>query len=254
MSYLNDILVQTKLLERVTHQQCKRFSRAFSLYTDLQNSQRLLQNLEKIEFRGIASNFPKVRTVFEINSKPSLYVPSQYIKEIISFGLMSISSGCTVTAIRIWEKFCKTPASFDSIWTFESFSKTFKQDYIGSFALFQLSLMTPLLLLRFSTVLFLFTFTYLQYFLGKKLLSATLAKVTEEKGKYSPGFRVPEVVNREIRSTFTPNGKREFIPRDQVFPLIIVNCLLLQLKNKQFQARFILKHCSGQFLSAYFLF
>ena len=110
--------------------------------------------------------------------------------------------------------------------------KMFKQDYIGSFALFQLSLMTPLLLLWFSTVLFLFTFTYLQYFLGKKLLSGKLAKVTEEKGKYSPGFRVPEVVNREIRFTFTPNGKREFVPRDQVFPLIVVNCLLIQLKNK----------------------
>ena len=34
------------------------------------------------------------------------------------------------------------------------------------------------------------------------------------------------------RFTFTPNGKREFVPRDQVFPLIVVNCLLLQLKNK----------------------
>ena len=30
---------------------------------------------------------------------------------------------------------------------------------------------------------------------------------------------------------FTPNGKREFVPRDQVFPLIVVNCLLLQLKK-----------------------
>ena len=79
----------------------------------------------------------------------------------------------------------------------------------------------------------LLTFTYLQYFLGRKLLSATamLAGVTEEKSKYSPGFRVPEVVNREIRLMFTPNGKREFVPRDQVFPSIVVNCLLLQLKN-----------------------
>ena len=31
---------------------------------------------------------------------------------------------------------------------------------------------------------------------------------------------------------FTPNGKRELVPRDQVFPLIAVDCLLLQLKNK----------------------
>ena len=35
-----------------------------------------------------------------------------------------------------------------------------------------------------------------------------------------------------LRFTFTPNGKREFVPRDQVFPLIVINCLLLQLKNK----------------------
>ena len=31
---------------------------------------------------------------------------------------------------------------------------------------------------------------------------------------------------------FTPNGKRELVPRDQFFPLIVVNCLLLLLKNK----------------------
>ena len=58
-----------------------------------------------------------------------------------------------------------------------------------------------------------------------------------------------------LRFTFTPNGKHEFVPRDQVFPLIVVNCLLLQLKNKQFHTSFINKnYCSGQFLSAYFLF
>ena len=34
-----------------------------------------------------------------------------------------------------------------------------------------------------------------------------------------------------LRFTFTPNGKREFVPRHQVFPLIVVHCLLLQLKN-----------------------
>ena len=36
----------------------------------------------------------------------------------------------------------------------------------------------------------------------------------------------------KLRFTFTPNGKREFVPRDQVFSLIVVNCLVLQLKNK----------------------
>ena len=50
------------------------------------------------------------------------------------------------------------------------------------------------------------------------------------------------------------NGKREFVPRDQVFPFIVVYCLLLPLKNKKFQASFIHKDCSGLFLSAYFLF
>ena len=52
------------------------------------------------------------------------------------------------------------------------------------------------------------------------------------------------------------NGKREFVPRDQFFPLIVAYCLLLLLKNKEFHASFIQKdkNCSGQFLTAYFLF
>ena len=41
-----------------------------------------------------------------------------------------------------------------------------------------------------------------------------------------------------LRFTFTPNGKREFVPRDQVFPLIVANCLLLQLTNKKFSRQF----------------
>ena len=57
-----------------------------------------------------------------------------------------------------------------------------------------------------------------------------------------------------LRFTFTPNGKREFVPREQVFPLIVVNYLLLQLKNKYFQASFIHENCSGKLLSATFLF
>ena len=35
-----------------------------------------------------------------------------------------------------------------------------------------------------------------------------------------------------LRFTFTPNGKREFVPRDQVFPLFFVYRLLLLHKNK----------------------
>ena len=57
-----------------------------------------------------------------------------------------------------------------------------------------------------------------------------------------------------LRDTFTPNSKREFVPRDQDFSFIVVYCLLLLLKNKQFHASFIHKNCSEQFLSAYFLF
>ena len=57
-----------------------------------------------------------------------------------------------------------------------------------------------------------------------------------------------------LRFTFTSNGKREFVPRDQVFFLIVVYCLLLLLKNKYFHASFIHKNCSGQFLFSYFLF
>ena len=35
-----------------------------------------------------------------------------------------------------------------------------------------------------------------------------------------------------LRFTFTPNSKQEFVSRDQLFPLIVVYCLLLVLKNK----------------------
>ena len=56
-----------------------------------------------------------------------------------------------------------------------------------------------------------------------------------------------------LRVTFKPNAKREIVPRDQVFPLIVVYCLLLLLE-KQFHASFIHKNFSGQSYSAYFLF
>ena len=52
-----------------------------------------------------------------------------------------------------------------------------------------------------------------------------------------------------MRSTFTPKGKRKFVPRDEVFPLIVVHCFLLLHRNKWFHASFIHKNCSGQFLS-----
>ena len=45
-------------------------------------------------------------------------------------------------------------------------------------------------------------------------------------------------------------GKRAFEPRDQIFTLIAVYCLLLLHKNEWFHASFIHENCSGQF---YFL-
>ena len=43
----------------------------------------------------------------------------------------------------------------------------------------------------------------------------------------------PSIIER-LRFTFTPNGKREFAPRDQVFPLFFVYCLLLLHKISSF--------------------
>ena len=71
-------------------------------------------------------------------------------------------------------------------------------------------------------------------------------------------WRLPFAVNvtliERLRFTFPPNGKREFVPRDQVFPLIVVYCFSLLHRNKWFHASFIHKKCCGQFVSAYFLF
>ena len=53
---------------------------------------------------------------------------------------------------------------------------------------------------------------------------------------------------------FTPNGTREFEPRDQVFPLFSVYSLLPLHKNMSFYASFNHKNRSGLFSSAYFLF
>ena len=35
-----------------------------------------------------------------------------------------------------------------------------------------------------------------------------------------------------LRFTFTPNGRREFVPRDQGFPLFFASSLLLLRKNE----------------------
>ena len=57
-----------------------------------------------------------------------------------------------------------------------------------------------------------------------------------------------------LRFTFTPNGRREFVTRDQAFPLFSVYSLLLLHKNKKFYASFNHRNRSGLFLSPYFLF
>ena len=54
-----------------------------------------------------------------------------------------------------------------------------------------------------------------------------------------------------LRFTFMQNGRREFVPRDQVFPLFSVNSLLLLHKNKY--ASFNDRNRLGLFLSASFL-
>ena len=42
-----------------------------------------------------------------------------------------------------------------------------------------------------------------------------------------------------LRFTFTPNGRREFVPHDQVFPLFSVySLLLLNTKNMRFYTSF----------------
>ena len=50
------------------------------------------------------------------------------------------------------------------------------------------------------------------------------------------------VITERLRFTFAPNGRREFLPRDQVFPLLSVYSLLLLHKNKYFYSSFILKN------------
>ena len=59
----------------------------------------------------------------------------------------------------------------------------------------------------------------------------SLEDVIRSKQRHNSASRSVFLIER-LRFTFMPNGKREFVPRDQVFPLIVVNCSLLQLENK----------------------
>ena len=55
------------------------------------------------------------------------------------------------------------------------------------------------------------------------------------------------LIIERLRYTITPNGKGDFVPRDQVSPLIVIYCLLYLLKNKSFHASFIHKNCAREF-------
>ena len=52
---------------------------------------------------------------------------------------------------------------------------------------------------------------------------------------------------------FKAKGKRELVPRDQVFPLLVVYRSLL-LQKHMFHAGLINNNCFGEFLSAHFFF
>ena len=62
------------------------------------------------------------------------------------------------------------------------------------------------------------------------------------------------IILERLIFTFTPNGRREFVPRDQVFALFSLSSSLLLHKNMSFYAIFHHRNLSGLFLSVYFLF
>ena len=71
--------------------------------------------------------------------------------------------------------------------------------------------------------------------LGGTHLSEIFRSTPEKKRKLSVRRELAlcklEFIER-LRFTFTPNGRREFVPRDQVSPLFSVYSLLLLHKNK----------------------
>ena len=63
-------------------------------------------------------------------------------------------------------------------------------------------------------------------------MSSRFLEITLSSFIYSLSYSREKELLERLRFTFTTNGKRESVPRDQVFPLIVDKCLLLQLKNK----------------------
>ena len=64
-------------------------------------------------------------------------------------------------------------------------------------------------------------------------------------------LKTPAWEAKRFRVMFTTNGKREFVPRDQVLPLLEVYYLLLLPKKSVVSCR---NHSFELFLSAHFLF
>ena len=60
----------------------------------------------------------------------------------------------------------------------------------------------------------------------------SLRGIKQELGELSLGVRGKLESKERLRFTFTPNGKREFVPRDEVFSLFFVYCILFPHKNK----------------------
>ena len=68
-------------------------------------------------------------------------------------------------------------------------------------------------------------------------------------------WRFGKPLLERLSFTFTSNGKREFVPRDQVSPLILVLfCSLLPRINFFYTQFLILRNCFEPCLSAHFLF
>ena len=103
-------------------------------------------------------------------------------------------------------------------------------------------------MIEFSTVSYNSTWLAANQLLGGDLVGSEM--IGYRGGALPFGWTVIQ----RLRFTCTPKGRREFVPRDQVFPLFSVCSLLLLLKNKQFYASFNHRNRSGLFLSAYFLF
>ena len=57
-------------------------------------------------------------------------------------------------------------------------------------------------------------------------------RATPPKRVTSPISGTPPPCKQALRITLTANGKHEFVPRDEVFPLIVVYCILLQFLLK----------------------